>query len=609
MSHKLLSVVLVLLFSSLTFAQTKSAVKPSEDAAELEKQAVEFLRDTAVEVGRLRTAENRISFNSELASLMWFHDEKEAKVMYGAVISDFKQLLSQFDEQMNSIDQPADDGFVPGGIFGGSGKTKVERKFRIAMAVRQQIAMSLAEHAPDLAFSFYYDSLSLISNPQFRKETEQSDKYFELQLLKQIADSDAAKAAEYGKVSIKNGLTYNHIELLKKIYAKDADKGIEFGSAILSRLKSEKSNVANLDFYSELLSFGGANLEASKKPGAKKPVYDRDNLRDIADRFAETILDSKDDELGYSAMGYARNIELYAPGRAAQIRAKYKKFNIENSNSTSVISVSNRPSNSYTSSVDDSGIASNSNAAYSKDRQAQLAREKAEKQMMDDIKDLGTKPLPKEERDKAVAQARKIISQTPGKDKKIIALSLLAAQVAHAGDKELADVIMRDADRLVDPQPKNFQDFLFSWMLASGYAETNPDKAFPLLESTILRANDTIAAFVKVAEFIDVNEELIDDGEVQVGMFGGSMLREMTGQLGVASPTIRLLAAADFAKTKSLTNTFDRTEVRVLAKMLVLRAVLDKTEIAKPQADVTKDIVSDEEDLTPPAPTPTPSRR
>ena len=52
-------------------------------------------------------------------------------------------------------------------------------------------------------------------------------------------------------------------------------------------------------------------------------------------------------------------------------------------------------------------------------------------------------------------------------------------------------------------------------MLAGGYAEVNPDKAFPLLESTILRANDTISAFVKVAEFIDVNEEIIADGEVQ----------------------------------------------------------------------------------------------
>ena len=191
------------------------------------------------------------------------------------------------------------------------------------------------------------------------------------------------------------------------------------------------------------------------------------------------------------------------------------------------------------------------------------------------LKDLGSKPLPKEEREKVVEQARKIISQTPGKEKKVVALSLLAAQVVKMGDKELADDIMNDAERLVQPQPKNYQDFLLSWMLASGYAEANPNKAFSLLESTILRANDTIAAFVKVAEFIDTNDELIDDGEVQVGMFGGDMIRQITGELGMASGTIKSLSKADFAKTKNLTNTFDRTEIRVLAKMMVLRAVLD----------------------------------
>src|SRR4030095_9606799 len=88
--------------------------------------------------------------------------------------------------------------------------------------------------------------------------------------------------------------------------------------------------------------------------------------------------------------------------------------------------------------------------------------------------------------------------------------------------------------------------------------------------------NDTLSAFVKVAEFIDINDEMIDDGEVQVGMFGGSMMRELTGELGMADSTIKSLARADFAKTVNLTNTFDRTEIRVLAKMLVLRAVMDK---------------------------------
>lgn len=164
--------------------------------------------------------------------------------------------------------------------------------------------------------------------------------------------------------------------------------------------------------------------------------------------------------------------------------------------------------------------------------------------------------------------------QTAGRDKKILGLSMLAAQVAKMGDKELANEIMRDAERLVNPAPKNYQDFMLMWMLASGYASVEPEKAFPLLEDTIGRANETLAAFVKVGEFIDVAEEMIQDGEVQVGVFGGQMVRGLTRELGMADATIQVLAKADFGKTKNLTNGFDRTEIRVLAKMMVLRAVL-----------------------------------
>jgi len=124
-----------------------------------------------------------------------------------------------------------------------------------------------------------------------------------------------------------------------------------------------------------------------------------------------------------------------------------------------------------------------------------------------------------------------------------------------------------------------------TWLLASGYAEANPNKAFPLLETAILRANDTLSAFIKVAEFIDINDEIIDDGEIQVGMFGGSMMRELTGELGMADNTIKSLAKADFAKTVNLTDTFDRTEIRVLAKMLVLRSVMADHSKAEPGKD------------------------
>lgn len=613
MPKKLFSFLLILSFSTFSFGQTADDKKKETDE-KLQTAAVEFLRETAAEVGRMRSMENRISFSSELASLMWFHDEKEAKLMYGGVVSDFKQLLSQFDAEMNSATVTNDDDGPGGGIFSGYGRSKTERKFRIAMMVRQQIAMSLAEHAPDLAFNFYYDSLTLISNPKFRKETEQSDKYFEARLINQIADTDAAKAAEYGKESTKKGIDNMHIELLKKIYAKDAEKGIEFGAAILSRIKSDKASVNGLYLYNSLLRYGAANLEASKKPGAKKPIYSQSDLRDLAEVFAQAILSNTTQEGENAAGGYVDLIEKFAPGRAAQIRAKFKTAKgagsgRANGNTAASVYGSNAvaTAGSYRG---NSNSSTGSSSPYDEEQKAREAREKIEKQMMEDVQGLANKSLPKEEREKIIAQARKIISETKGKDKKIMALSMLAAQVAKAGDKELADEIMRDAERMVIPNPKNYQDFLSSWMLAAGYAEADPEKAFPLLESTILRANDTISAFVKVAEFIDTAEEMIADGEVQVGMFGGDMIRGMTRELGMANGTINSLVRADFAKTKSLTNTFDRAEIRILAKMLVLRAVLDKRE--KPKSDeemMLKDVDYDAADadvemIAPPLPKP-----
>ncbi|MGB7200990.1 MAG: hypothetical protein WBD16_01845 [Pyrinomonadaceae bacterium] len=589
MLNKLLALVIIGVFVCSTAAQT-AAPKPDENAAKLEKEAVEFLRETSAEVGRLRTAENRISFSAELAGLMWFHDDKEARAMYGNVVSDFKQLLAQLDAQMNMPVVDDDDMNSGGFLFGGYGKSKAERKLRIAMAVRQQIAMSLAEHAPDLAYNFYYDSINLITNAAFRKEIEQTDKSFESRLLTQIAESDAAKAVDYGKESVKRGLNMNHIELLKKVYAKDVDKGIELGAAILSRLKSETKSLENIYFYSRLLSFGSTNFEASKKPGGKKAIYSQTDLRDIAEQVAQLALSDSEESNLYTVMESLDEIEKYAPSRAVQIRAKFKSShgsgNVKEMRLDRITAIASNGANTAAN-------AAPNTAKYEAEQRAREEREKREKKMIEDVMSLGKKELPKEERAKIIAESRKIISQTPGKDKKIVALSLLAAQVAKAGDKDLADEIMRDAERLVNPEPKNYQDFMLSWMLASGYAEANPDKAFPILENTFLRANETISAFIKVAEFVDVNAEMIDEGEFQVGMFGGEMIRGMTRELGMAAGPLKTLARADFTKTRNLTNVFDRTETRVLAKMLILRAVLDKREIKRTDEEMTERMSDD----------------
>ena len=579
-SKKIFFALLLLTVLQTVFAQTTEKEKPKVVTDELRKQAVEFLRETSGEVNSLRSLENRISFSSELAGLMYFHDEKEAAAMYQAVITDFKQLVQQYDSQFNALGVTPNENEEGGGFFPGgdqSDKSQLTRKFYKAMSVRQQIAMSLAEHDTTLAYNFYYDTLNIISNPELRKQIGQRDNYFEIQLIKKIALKDPSKAVEFGRKSLAKGVNWTHLDLLRQIYEKDNDKGVEFAQEIVKKIKSDKVNPNDLYNVVGLINAGAENLEKIKKENSKKkPLFTEQDLRDLTEILAQGIL-QKDDSEGADYSSYANIVEKYSPSRAAQIRTKFAiktkvkppvKSGEYNEAQTSVRTVSPNIPPSV---------------------QAENQARKERQEMIVKLQTLGSKELPKEEREKIITQSRKIISGIGDKSEKLMALSMLAAQVAKLGDKELAADLMKDAQTLVNPSPKNYRDFLEVWFLASAYAETDPDKAFLILDDTIFRLNDTLAAFVKVGEFMDASGEMIDDGEVQVGSFGGSLLSGLTGELGIANAPLRSLAVADFTKTKALTNKFDRTEVRILAKMLILRAIL---------GDTTKTAVMNEETLS-----------
>lgn len=565
---------------------------PAKESEEFKKETIAFLREAAADVNSLRSPENRISFSSELASLMWNVDEKEARAMFQGVISDFRMLLGQYDARLNAADLAKGGAVNYGGslLFGDDSEAaKAQRKIRVAIMVRQQIAQSMADHDPQVALDFYYDSLNAITNPERRKEFESQDEYFVAKLLGEIADSNAAKAAEMAKKSLGKGLNYQHLELLKKVYAKDADKGAELGDEIAKRLKDQGSEAeVHMYILPAFLDTGIDNYDEVKKAGnKKKTMFSEQNLRDMSETLAQRLL--KADPEDSDAMSHVSNIERFAPSRAAQIRAKFgvRATATASGSGGSGRGISNTmapPPPRYTASGDPNA---NVSAASTEADRAREAKREADEKVMKDVAGLGSKKIPKEERDKIVDRARAIVSEMGSKDEKIMSLSMLAAQVAKAGDKELANEIMRDAAGFVNPQPKNYKDYILVWMLASGYAEADPEKAFPLLDDALYRLNDTITGMVRVAEFIDVTGEIVDDGEVQVGAFGGSMIREMTRGLGMVNGTLTSLAKADIEKTKALTNRFDRSEVRALAKMLVLRALLKKD--AKPEIDPTSE--------------------
>ncbi|MEP7036813.1 MAG: hypothetical protein ABI891_00580 [Acidobacteriota bacterium] len=547
MNRKLFLLALFCLcITQINFSQTIANDDKNRVSPELRKDAIVFLRETSAEVNNLRSLENRISFSAELASLMWFEDEKEARAMFQAAINDFRQLFANYDAQINAAGITPNDErmFMPGA----DATAQLARKFMKAISVREQIATAIAEHDPQLALDFFNDTALAITNPEFKKQITERDVYFEARLLQQIAEKDVDTALKYARKSLEKGFNYETIGLLKKIYEKDAEKGVSFGEDVLAKLKSDGAGPETFYLLNSLLDLGASSFDSAKGKSDKKPVFSEQSLREIADLFARQILNRENID-GDNFSGFISQIERFAPSRAAQIRQKFK---IKTPKTAAV---------------------SGGSVSVEADSEAESIKDSPEKSL-GNLGNLGDKQLSKEEREKAISAAQKIIGGIKDPNQKLYALSALALQIAKSGDKETASKIMDESRAMVNLQPKNYMDFMQVWLLASGYAQVDADKAFPFLEDAIFRLNDTISAFVKVGEFIDVNGDMIEDGEIQVGSFGGDISRELLRNLGATDTTIRSLAVADFARTRALTNKFDRPEARILAKMLVLRGIL-----------------------------------
>ncbi len=247
-------------------------------------------------------------------------------------------------------------------------------------------------------------------------------------------------------------------------------------------------------------------------------------------------------------------VEIYSPERAAQVRQKFNLQNVE-------ISVGR-------------GSATPVRATSPSPPPPPVDVMK----MSDGLEKLGKGKIPDAVKDKMIALVRAQVAKTEDPLAKTAILGVFAAQMSKMGEQETALQLMNEAESFASQNPINYLDFMQNWMLASGYAQVAPEKAFPILEDSIYRLNETVSAFVKVAAFMDVSGEIIENGEVQVGTFGGGMIKQVSGNLGQTNESLKLLADADFARTKNLTNRFERTELRVLARLLILRAVFSEQE-------------------------------
>jgi ElaB/YqjD/DUF883 family membrane-anchored ribosome-binding protein len=302
-------------------------------------------------------------------------------------------------------------------------------------------------------------------------------------------------------------------------------------------------------------------------------------------------------------------IEKYAPERTAEIREARRRYAEMSTNTIYSDSITNVMVNSNIAVVVNSNTAVvvNSNtmnanvgslsadeAKKYRDRaQKALERQKQAKAERDAVSEkLKQKNPSAEDKTFIVGQIRKFVSELKERDDKIKGLVFWATESAQSGNKEIAEILMREAEgSVVGTETRSYRDYMSNWWLANGYSQIAPEKSFAILEKTIPPLNDVIFGFTKFIEFTDERRDMVINGEILMvsgGSFSDARMIDtvLTGLQG-SRRVARNLAEANFARTKSLTDKFERLEFRLLMRVLLLRSLLKPIEEPKGEGAAT----------------------
>jgi hypothetical protein len=161
------------------------------------------------------------------------------------------------------------------------------------------------------------------------------------------------------------------------------------------------------------------------------------------------------------------------------------------------------------------------------------------------------------------------------KEKRAEAMAEIAMLLEKKGEHDEALTLLDEAQTLikVDLKSDSQSNALLAVMLA--YSMVDPSRAFVMIEPIVDRANDNISKLLLLDKVI--RSGFVKNGEIIMqtpGMISPDFAVLKYGKGLVA------LAKADFNRTKAIADRLQRNELRILARLLIVQALLHDNEKA-----------------------------
>ena len=540
---------------------------PTIDPA-TEKKAFELLESASEQAVNLHAPSNRIRASCAIADLIWSRDEKRARALFNAAVSQLATRISEIDS---------------GDVEGYQEMSRLE-------PLRQELITRIATHDAELALAALRQTRLPLGNTRVSSNyssqslgqwNPQNESNLEMNLALLIAAKNPETALKLARASLARGMNWNLIPFMTQLYQKDAKAGQALYQDIVTKLKSD--NLAR--------SPDSANNAMQLLSSFQPPQADEDTFRDLLSTVIGAMLSidrSTSNGIGMSQNFYYQIermqplIEKYAPARAAELRNWSQTVERTLDPQTKMYQEMQRISQNGT--VDDMLALANK---YPPEFQNLLYQNAAWKALSNgdparanEIIDLMPDPLQRRQMHDQIeaqtanaakdggklAQARALVEKANSVNRKIELLVNMANDFAESDDKKSALELLNDGKVLLASTPQSAAQLRAQLRLAQAYSRLDRDEAFGILQPLIVKLNELLAA-AAVLDGIDFR--YLKDGEWE--MPGANNLGVI---VNVLDQTLAILGRADFDRARKLADQVERPEVRTMIEINLAQMTL-----------------------------------
>lgn len=611
MIMRLISCCVVLSLLAVTLA-AQPALTPEQQKAQeaLQEKAVQMLDQVVAEARSLKLPENRLRVLWQAGDLLWPRDETRARALFAQVAAGLSEVVhGQNVNDRRSLEL-----------------------LQAALQWRQEFLTTVARRDPKLAHELLLTTRPpLPPNASNVASLQNAEANLELTILAQLASSDPRLAFQNAEAALDKGQYPSSLtRLLAQLQEKDKDAATKLKDKLLKRLRTESllTNTSASNVSLSLLRSGPRLAETKARPAASttatratNPALEEAAYRELLELVVAAALNATPrgtvptppsaptpnpvaaaatpavrNELAnaQTAQNNARNllnglqavlpqVEKYLPARAPQLRQKMTEAGLR---ANTIVMTPEL--NSLLQSGSAAALLQAAPTAASPETRNMLYRQAAFKAVnegnAEQARQIATQHLDEKQREGVLREverqetlqkaltgnletAKGTLAAMKTDAERINWLTQAAALATKKNDPKLATQFLDDARVLLQRRADNYQQFDSPLRVARGYAEVDVPRAIEVLTPGIEHLNELLTAAAVLTGF-----ELRVFKEGEMLLQGGGQMGNLVARYGQALATV---ARHDFDRAQSAADQFQRAEPRLLARMAMVRGILE----------------------------------